>query len=494
MQPQGWKNFLFAVLLVPNGANLFCIKVNGEWAANLQASHIQNNSDVTIKDLAKTEVRHQPYHPSQPQISAIGTGCELENCFNRFPSLNYQSDSSFSPLTLVAAKVDIEGEHDLCKHVSDLHSLYLDNLPNCEPHKSLLTAQNGIKIPLISENTNKNQPDNSSPPLETVPNNFPIPSQTQIDKLLPSPEPNYAQRLERLRRRLQEAKQPLPESNTSLELGLRVREKPLSQKPLEQQPPPIKKSVPEFKTLGELQAHVGYFDTSNIFSSKIDPKVGGVIFSGLTIASAYFPLGAKTFLNGSIDGSVIHYTNQSQYDYNQIRFNLGLHRQLSSRMYGEIGWSNQQLFYTKNGDSPNVFKAGDRFLNETSLRLSLGRRDTLSSKLTLDSFYEFSLNIADPDSRNRIVNSLWVSLNYYLQKPLQIGFNYQFNLSNFTDVEEQSRRDEFHRLFGNLTYRISDSSNMNIQAGVTFGGSTDPNINFDGWFFSVNYNFDLGRF
>jgi hypothetical protein len=33
-----------------------------------------------------------------------------------------------------------------------------------------------------------------------------------------------------------------------------------------------------------------------------------------------------------------------------------------------------------------------------------------------------------------------------------------------------------------------------MQAGATLGGSTDPFIDFDGWFFSVNYNLQLGRF
>ena len=125
------------------------------------------------------------------------------------------------------------------------------------------------------------------------------------------------------------------------------------------------------------------------------------------------------------------------------------------------------------------------------MQLSLGRRDPLTSRLTLDSFYELSVNFADPQSRNRIINSFWVSLNYYLQKPLQVGIDYQVNLSEFTDGD---REDQLHRLFGHLNYRISDTINMNVQAGVSLGSSTAENIDFDGWFFSVNYNLQLGRF
>jgi hypothetical protein len=121
----------------------------------------------------------------------------------------------------------------------------------------------------------------------------------------------------------------------------------------------------------------------------------------------------------------------------------------------------------------------------------LGRRDPLSSRLALNSFYELSVNIADPTSRSRVINSFWLSLNYYLQKPLQASLNYQLNLSDFT---ERDREDQFHRIYGNLNYRFSNTSSINLQTGVTLGDSTSPNIDFNGWFFGVNYNLELGRF
>jgi hypothetical protein len=157
-------------------------------------------------------------------------------------------------------------------------------------------------------------------------------------------------------------------------------------------------------------------------------------------------------------------------------------------MYGELSWNNQQLFYAQNDD---FFQSGERFLNEHSLRLSLGRRDTLSQKLMLDSIYELSVNFSDPESRSRVINSFWVSLNYYLQKPLQVGINYQLNLSDFTQRE---REDQLHRLYANLNYSISKTSNINLQSGMNFGDSSQSNIDFSSWFFSVNYNFELGKF
>jgi hypothetical protein len=157
-------------------------------------------------------------------------------------------------------------------------------------------------------------------------------------------------------------------------------------------------------------------------------------------------------------------------------------------MYAGIGWSHQNLFYARDG---SFFSAGDRFLKENSFIFSLSRRDSITPKLKLDSVYEFRYSVADPDNRNRVINSLWLSLNYYWQKPLQVGLNYQFNFSDFT---RRDREDSYHRLYGHLNYAVDKTSNISLQGGVALGGSTDNRINFDGWFFSLNYSWELGRF
>jgi hypothetical protein len=304
-----------------------------------------------------------------------------------------------------------------------------------------------------------------------------VPKEPLLDQSLPTQEPNN------LFQESEEGKQPSVETETSQELGLRVRRRPLEQLPI-----PIDSPVAQRKPVGYLKARVGYFYSTNIFSEQNNPTNDGLIFSGLTLASAYFPLSTKTYISGSIDGNLIRYGDESEYSYNQLRFNLGLYQQLSRQMYGEINFSNQQLFYSNNSE---FFQSGERFLNENSVRLSVGRRDPLSRKLTLDTAYELSINIADPARRSRVINSFWVSLNYFLEKPLQASLNYQLNLSDFT---ERDREDQFHRIYGNLNYRLSNTSNVNLQTGFTLGNSTNPNIDFDGWFFGVNYNLELGRF
>lgn len=362
--------------------------------------------------------------------------------------------------------------------------------------------QNPTESPVQSQENPIPAQENSQPidppPVEGEPANINNnPSPTEIENKLNTTESETRKKFERLLQRLEENKQPVvnptsekdtqPSANIGdSELGqFRVLERPLEQLPIPQQP------VAKFKPIGSLIARVGYFQTNNIFSAEIDRQVDGLFYSGLTLSSTPLRLGGQTYLRGSIDGNIFRYLEQSDFNYNQLRFNLGIFQRLSSKMYAELGWRNQQLFYARDSDRFNIV-SGDKFLNENAFRLSLGRRDSLSKKLMLDSFYELRLSLTDiPSKRDRIINYLSVFLNYYLQKPLQVGLGYQFNYSDFT---ERKREDQYHRLLANLNYKMSDHSNLSLQTGISLGSSTQENIDFDGWFFSINYSFDLGKF
>lgn len=442
MQPKGWKNFWWGILLGLGGVNKFYIGGEAAWGTKLDGLNSQ-----------KRQVQHS------------ATAENVPSQLLQLKILTAQSNPA-SPST-----------------------------PGNEP------------LPQSQDTPSETQQPNDLPQIEAQPRDFPSSYPLIIEELLDEPSIDRARRLERLKQLLQQRKpnpepnklqeldlrvrprslpqaQPMTEANGSQELELRVRPRPLPQKPTT----PIKQPIAKFKPIGSLQARVGYFHTSNIFSSELFPREDGLMFYGLRLASAYFPLTSKTYINGSIDGNLIRYVDQPSYNYNQVRFNISIYQQLSPRMYGELAWNNQKFFYANNSDR---FAAGDRFLNENSLRLSLGRRDPLNSKLSLDSFYEFSANFSEPDYRSRIANSVWVSLNYSVQEPLQVGINYQLNLSDFT---QRQRDDQYHRLFGHIIYRVSDSSSLNLQSGISFGDSTARNIDFDGWFLTVYYTFKLGDF
>jgi hypothetical protein len=460
MQFQGWKSFFLTVLLVIIGASSYTIKVDAASGKKTKTSTCQDEGGSPQEFLLNAE-----------NIMAMCQELDLNTDYSQLPKfvLFDISSKEHVDLNLIKAKLSIA-----------------QAIPTQTENPE--TEANFIPI----SDTGVTQERTEAPQLENQPNNFPQTSPKPIEQLLESPPKNdneRLERLERLRRRLREGKQSNSEFDTYQELGLRVRQIPLANPPLEQpQPPQTEPPITKSKPIGSLQARIGYFHTSNIFSSETVPVEDGLLSYGLRLTSAYFPLGTKTYLNGSIDGNLIRYVDQSKFNYNQLRFNLGIYQQLSRRMFGEISWSNQQLFYANSSD---IFKSGDRFLNEQSFRLSLGRRDPLTKRLMLDSVYELSWNLADPDSRSRIVNSLWLSLNYQLQKPLDVGLNYQLNLSDFT---ERDRNDQSHRLFAHLTYRLSKSNRMNVQTGFSFGDSTARNIDFDSWFFSVNYNWVLGEF
>ncbi|WP_066426143.1 hypothetical protein [Anabaena sp. 4-3] len=440
MQIQGWKRFLFTILLAVIGSNTYCIRVD---AASVKKSNSHNCQDY-LGEINNHVLNNQ----------TTDYICKYEQL---------RVDNSQLPQF----------------EMFDLASTKQMQFNQSQPQ--LLTAE--------AENPSLVQQRNESPQLETQPDIFPQTTPQPIEGLPDASSVTRNQRLERLIQRLRETKLPNPESDDYRELGLRVRPRQLPQSPLEQpEIPPRKTAAPQFKPIGSLQANVGYFYSNNIFASDVAPIKEGLFFYGLRLASAYFPLGEQTYINGSINGNLIRYVDQSRFNYNQIRFNLGIYQQLSSRMYGEIGWSNQQLFYAQNSD---LFTAGDRFLGENSFRLSLGRRDTLTEKLRLDSFYELSWNLAEPDNRSRMINSLWLLLSYQIQKPLEVGLGYQLNLSDFT---ERDRFDNYHRLFTQVNYRLSEFNSLNLQSGFSFGDSTVSNIDFNSWFFSVNYNWVLGEF
>ncbi|MCP6759227.1 MAG: hypothetical protein NHB32_10785 [Fischerella sp. CENA71] len=476
MQPKGWKIFLIKVLLASSGVNWYFISVDAVGAANPSLSNFEDNLGAKAPFLPVHQITNQSYQQS-PRESFSSKSKLL---------------SSLSLIDRVDVPTDVVPEKEENVPVFSTATIFSTG-------ESLkLYSQSTQKSPnLQPESTLKNSPDQIDQPselplLEAQSTDTPKPSSTQVEQGLATPETEREQRLQRLIQRLKGNYLPpesnSPESSFDEELGkLKLRE--VTPNPEQPQLPSVEQPSNQFKPVGYLLARIGYFYSSNIFSSAVVPIEDSLIYSGLTLGSISFPLGKKTFINGSVDGYLIRYLDQSEYNYNQVRFNLNLQQRFTPQMYGEIGWSNQQLFYARDN---NNFDDGDRFLGENVLRLALGRRDILSQKLALDSFYEFRLSLTDPPKdRDRIINFFWLSLNYYLHKYLQAGVDYQFSLSNFTEYE---REDLYNRLFGHLNYGISKNSNVSVQAGFTLGNSTESNIDFDGWFLGINYNLELGRF
>ena len=265
-----------------------------------------------------------------------------------------------------------------------------------------------------------------------------------------------------------------PPPNCDPELGcLRLKE-PL---PL----PPIVTAAPRAPVV-YLIARIDYFRTSNL-SSNQDPVTDGLTRPGLTLYASPM-LGRDTYFVASATGNLLRYSTQSLQNTDELFFRAGILQRLSPNMFGEIGWSNQQLRLA--GSS-----ARTGFLNEHAIRLEISRRDQLAGKLSLNSFYQFRYSFADPIDRSRLTNALTLSLNYDLQPNLQLGLDYQLGLATFT---QQQRRDVYHQVLGRLSYTILRNTQVSAFVGYGFGNSSDPAIRFNSLLVGVSVNLTLGLF
>ena len=313
--------------------------------------------------------------------------------------------------------------------------------------------------------------------LDTGENEESIESDRKVEKQQPDSNPQPPP--------TQGGSNPPQQPSEDPELGrllLRQQEVPPPASPqVKPTPPPTAPPAPQTRRepVLHLLPRISFFQTNNVFSG-IDPIDDSLIFSSLTLWSTP-RLAENTYLSASADGNLIRYINQSEFNYNLLRFKVGVSQRLNRQMWGEMGWTNQQFYRTD----------GDRFLNEQMAYLSLSRQDRITQKLIFNSYYDLRVSVADPDTRSRVINSLYLSLSYYFRPNLQVGLDYQFERSDFT---QQDRFDQYHRILGRLTYGVLRDSQVNVLGGVTLGGSSDPFIDFDSLFFSVTYSVDFSIF
>jgi hypothetical protein len=224
---------------------------------------------------------------------------------------------------------------------------------------------------------------------------------------------------------------------------------------------------------------LSFFKSDNILLDRLDPIDDQLISLSASVLAAP-RLGPDTLLIASVEGGLIHYNELSELDYRELEFRASLRQFFSARTYGEIGWSNQQLF-----------DDGDRFFNDHSLRLTLARRDPLVSNLRLDSFYQLRLSFADPSDRNRIINTLGVGLNYSLQPDLQVGLDYQLTLTDFT---QQDREDLYNQIVAQLSYDLSRNSRIILFGGFSFGDSSSSDVDFNSAIFGASIDVNVPLF
>jgi hypothetical protein len=262
-------------------------------------------------------------------------------------------------------------------------------------------------------------------------------------------------------------------------------------------PPPCQNPDPELGCL-DVQApppgkapilylipRLDFFRSNNILSG-IDPVEDGLIRPFTLTLLALPPLGPNTYLAASVDLGLSRYFKLNQYDYNELRLRVGIFQRLSPTMSSEIGWSNQQLFIASNR-IPGL-PVGTRFLNDHGIRLELSRRDQLAKNLFLVSSYQLRWGFAVPEDRSRVINALFLSLNYNLTRTLQLGLDYQLSLTNFTVIP---RTDLYNQLLGRLTFGAFRNTQISFYGGFSGGNSTQTGINFDSFTLGVSMTVNL---
>ena len=247
---------------------------------------------------------------------------------------------------------------------------------------------------------------------------------------------------------------------------------------------------PTFPTLAEpprpkfgfLLARMAIASSDNVLLAVND--VGGLTgdaFLRPSIGLAlYPPLGPQTAFIATADVGLQRYVSQSSLNYDDLRFRVGVRQGLSPRSYGQLIFGYQELFRP----GPNR----SQFFKNTSLGLTLGRRDPLATNVTLDSYYLAQFNGAQSRSGttltdfSRFFQAAGTYLGYDITPQLQAGISYQINLIDYT---AQDRHDTFQQVLGQVAYRISPAVRVSVYGGVSFGRSSEPRVRFNDTFFGA---------
>ncbi|WP_448563424.1 outer membrane beta-barrel protein [Trichothermofontia sp.] len=93
--------------------------------------------------------------------------------------------------------------------------------------------------------------------------------------------------------------------------------------------------------------------------------------------------------------------------------------------------------------------------------------------------------------RSQLVNRLGTSLSHDLTSTVQLGLNYQYELTHFT---QRDREDAYHQVLVQLSWDVSRSIRLNLYGGYSFGASTDSDVNFKGSILGAGMSFNLPLF
>ncbi|MGF1538524.1 MAG: hypothetical protein ACFB4J_18845 [Elainellaceae cyanobacterium] len=220
------------------------------------------------------------------------------------------------------------------------------------------------------------------------------------------------------------------------------------------------------------------FLSDNTFSST-DPIEDGLVQAGIGLR-AVPALGARTFLVATVNGSIVRYFDETDFNYDELELGASIYRRITRRAYIDVGWQNEQFFA----------ESGDRFLSNHQLRASIGRRDRIGP-LRVNTAYQFRRSFADPNRRSRLLNRLSLSARYPIRRDMDFGISYQLSLIDFTDID---RNDHYNQILGELVYRPSSTTRLSLFGGGRFGSSDSDFVDFDSALIGVTFSLNIPLF
>lgn len=233
-----------------------------------------------------------------------------------------------------------------------------------------------------------------------------------------------------------------------------------------------------------LSAYATASSSDNVFLVE-DPILGRFgdrsLRPGVSL-TAFPTIGPQTNLLVSARTSLLRYEEFGNSSYDELRLQAGVRHQFSRRVYGQFSLS-RQLLYEEG--------YGDQFFTNTGIEVTIGRRDSLTPQLTLDSYYQGQVFFSDPERFSNVLNSVGAYLSYRLTNQWDTGVNYRLTISDFT---QQSRNETYQRITGQLRYAVTPAMRLSVFGGVGYGRSSESRITFDDTFFGISFNATVSIF
>jgi hypothetical protein len=193
-------------------------------------------------------------------------------------------------------------------------------------------------------------------------------------------------------------------------------------------------------------------------------------------------LGESTTLIATLSAGQASFTSQSESNYHHWGVSAAIQQRLAPNMYVQAGWSQDHLY--RNG-------SGDRLLRDHSLQALIGRQDTLTDNLRLDTAYEFRASFSNPDDQSRVSQTIGGRLRYDWSPRFETAIDYRLSIQDYRKIV---RHDTMHEVSAIATYHISPEFFVSGNVSYLFGRSSDVSKTPDNFSVGVTIGANLPLF